>query len=129
MGRLSPFYRFSEFDGQRTLFVMTTNAEAQVLEFLTRKLGARPRPEDSIAHLGFDSLGLAESTTELEKVCKVRLGEHILDVETVGDLIELVRRQQSAVPPPHTRTSADQPGRLAAEPTGHRAELPPCRGD
>ncbi|MEY4177815.1 MAG: hypothetical protein RLY70_1389 [Planctomycetota bacterium] len=84
---------------------MTTNAESQVIEFLTRKLGAQPRPEDPIAHLGFDSLGLAESTAELEQVCKVRLGEHILDVETVGDLIELVRKQQSAVPPPHSRPS------------------------
>jgi acyl carrier protein len=89
---------------------MTTNAEALVIEFLTRKLGAKPRPEDPIAQLGFDSLGLAESTAELEQVCKVRLGEHILDVETVGDLIELIRRQQSAVPPPHSRPPVDQAG-------------------
>lgn len=86
---------------------MTTNAEAQVIEFLTRKLGSQPRLEDPIAHLGFDSLGLAESTAELEEVCQVRLGEHILDVETVGDLIELIRRQQNAVPPPHTRSAVE----------------------
>jgi acyl carrier protein len=86
---------------------MTTNAEAQVIEFLTRKLGARPRREDLIAQLGFDSLGLAESTAELEEVCQVRLGEHILDVETVGDLIELIRRQQLAVPPPHSRPAIE----------------------
>ncbi|MFM7073617.1 MAG: acyl carrier protein [Planctomycetota bacterium] len=95
---------------------MTTNAEALVIEFLTRKLGAKPRPEDPIAQLGFDSLGLAESTAELEQVCKVRLGEHILDVETVGDLIELIRRQQSAVPPPHSRPSVDQSGRSSGDP-------------
>ncbi len=67
----------------------TINAE--ILRALRAKFGGNPQAGDSLAGLGVDSLGMAELSYELEKRFGVRVGEDVLGVETVDELVEYIR--------------------------------------
>ncbi len=64
------------------------DVEGQVLDLLSSKLGMRPTREDDLGILNLDSLALAEFSVELEKVFSIKLDEGILEVRTVGDVID-----------------------------------------
>lgn len=68
--------------------------EQQVLQFMQQKFGGDPKRDLSLSSLGVDSLGMAELTLELEKAFSIRVDEGILDVETVGEMIDYVRQRQ-----------------------------------
>lgn len=68
----------------------------RVLALLRAKTSHEVRPEDSLALLEIDSVGTAELSLEIEKSLHVRVDEEIMDVETVAELIDYVRRRQAA---------------------------------
>lgn len=71
---------------------MIQDVESRILDLLAEKLGVRPTSADKLAHLNLDSLALAEFSADLEKSFDVRLDEHVLDLNTVGDMVTYVSR-------------------------------------
>ena len=69
---------------------MSQDVESRILDLLAEKVGVRPACADQLAHLNLDSLALAELSAEIEKSFGVKLDEHVLDVNTVGEMIEYV---------------------------------------
>ncbi|MFO0902584.1 MAG: acyl carrier protein [Pirellulales bacterium] len=66
----------------------TSDVECKVIDLLSAKLGTRPTREDDLAILNLDSLALAEFSVELEKLFAIKIDEGILEVQTVGDVID-----------------------------------------
>ncbi len=48
---------------------------------------------DSLAIVGIDSVTMAELTFELERHFKIRVGDDVVQVETIGELVEYVRER------------------------------------
>lgn len=69
--------------------------EDEIKDRLTKKFGIRPELSDSLVMIGVDSVGMAELTFELEKVFEIKIDDSLLDVETVQDLANYVRQQQT----------------------------------
>lgn len=70
-------------------------AQTQIIEHLKKIVGGFPKPDDSLAILGVDSVAMAELTFELEKRFSIQIGDDILDVDTISDLTQyVVSRQQ-----------------------------------
>ena len=67
--------------------------ETEVLTKLRKLVEVDPKPSDSLALIGLDSVAMAELTFELEKSFKLRFDEDIVDVETVAELVEYVRQK------------------------------------
>jgi acyl carrier protein len=65
-------------------------AENQIIEYLTSVVGKVPRPSDSLALLGVDSVAMAELTFELEKRFGIQIDDDILDVDTIRELTQYV---------------------------------------
>ncbi len=72
--------------------------EQEVLTKLRKLVEVEPKPSDSLALIGLDSVAMAELTFELEKSFKIRFDEDIVDVETVSELVEYVRQKTLNVP-------------------------------
>ena len=76
----------------------SSDVEIKVIDLLSTKLGSRPTRADDLAILNLDSLALAEFSVELEKLFAIKIDEGILEVQTVGDVIdytsELVGRRK-----------------------------------
>lgn len=70
---------------------MVDSVELGVLEKLQGVCGRLPQPQDLIASLGIDSMGMAELTFDLERQFAIRMDDGVLDLETVAELIEYVR--------------------------------------
>lgn len=68
--------------------------EQEIIDYLRQACGGNPRPSDSLAMIGIDSVGMAELTFELEKRFSIRVDDDVLDVETVSDLAQYVRNRQ-----------------------------------
>ena len=68
--------------------------EQQVIENLKRICGGSPTPQDSLALLGIDSVGMAELTFDLEKQFSIQVDDGVLDIETVGELVDYVKSRQ-----------------------------------
>jgi acyl carrier protein len=71
--------------------------ETEILAQLKRLVEVDPKPQDSLALIGLDSVALAELTFELEKAFNVRFDEDIVEIETVGELVEYVRSKTGSV--------------------------------
>lgn len=67
--------------------------EDSLLEQLAQKFGGRPKLNDSLALIGVDSVGMAELTFEIEKSYGFRVDDEILDVDTVQELANYIRRR------------------------------------
>jgi acyl carrier protein len=65
--------------------------ESEIERALGDELGRRPRATDSLTSLGLDSLRMAELATRLESEFGIRVDEELLDVDTVGELVDYVR--------------------------------------
>ena len=51
--------------------------------------------DDSLAMIGIDSVAMAELTFELEKRCGTKIDDAILDVETVGQLVDYLHARKN----------------------------------
>ena len=69
--------------------------EDEITDRLAKKFGIRPELSDSLVMIGVDSVGMAELTFELEKAFGIKVDDALLDVETVQDLANYVRNQQT----------------------------------
>lgn len=69
--------------------------EDEIADRLAKKFGIRPELSDSLVMIGVDSVGMAELTFELEKAFGIKVDDALLDVETVQDLANYVRNQQT----------------------------------
>ncbi len=67
--------------------------QAQIFEYLSKVCGATPKPNDSLAMLGIDSVAMAEITFELEKRFAIRIDDDVLDVATAGELAQYVQQR------------------------------------
>ncbi|MFM8173652.1 MAG: acyl carrier protein [Pirellulaceae bacterium] len=67
--------------------------ETQILDRIRNQCGGQPKLDDSLAMLGIDSVGMAELTFDLEKQFAIKLGDDVLDVETIRDLVDYVSRR------------------------------------
>jgi acyl carrier protein len=65
-------------------------AEKQILEYIAKVVGSHPKPSDSLALLGVDSVAMAELTFELEKRFAIQIDDDILDVDTIRELTQYV---------------------------------------
>ncbi len=65
--------------------------EDEILKHLASLVGGHPQLADSLALIGVDSVGMAELTFELERQFGIRVNEDVVDVETVGELVDYVR--------------------------------------
>jgi len=68
--------------------------QAQVMEYLTKVVGSKPHPDDSLAMIGIDSVAMAEMTFELEKRFGIKIDDEILDVESVRQLVEYLHTRK-----------------------------------
>lgn len=69
--------------------------KTKILVALRDEVGGNPRMSDSLAGLGIDSLRMAELATELETSFGVPMDMELLDVETVGELVDYIRSRSS----------------------------------
>ncbi|MBU6174465.1 MAG: acyl carrier protein [Planctomycetes bacterium] len=69
-------------------------AESQIIAYLSKIVGGTPRPSDSLAVLGVDSVAMAELTFELEKRFGIQIDDDILDVDTIRELTQYVISRQ-----------------------------------
>jgi len=70
--------------------------ESQIIEYLGKVCGGKPKGSDSLMLIGVDSVAMAELTFELEKRFAIRIDDDILDVDTVDELVSyVVTRQES----------------------------------
>lgn len=67
--------------------------EQQIVQALQDELGSRVTTADSFGRLGVDSLRMAELASDLEHRFGIRVDEELLDVDTVGELVDYVRRR------------------------------------
>ena len=66
--------------------------EEAVKEIIERKTGKKIGSETNLFDISDDSLGMMELIAEIEEKLKIRLKEQdLLELETVGDLLELLR--------------------------------------
>lgn len=71
------------------------DTQTQVIEYLTKVVGSPPHMDDSLAMIGIDSVAMAELTFELEKRCGIKIDDAILDVETVGQLVDYLHARKN----------------------------------
>ena len=69
--------------------------EQQIVQALQDELGRSVTPADSLGRLGIDSLRMAELASGLEHRFGFRADEELLDVNTVAQLADYVRRRVS----------------------------------
>ncbi len=69
--------------------------EEQLLVTFTEKFGNRPNWSDGLAYIGVDSVGMAELTFDLESQFGIRVGDDIVNAETVQDLADYIRQRQA----------------------------------
>ena len=69
--------------------------EQQIMQALQDELGRCVKPTDSLGRLGIDSLRMAEFASGLEHRFGIRVDEELLDVDTVAQLADYVRRRIS----------------------------------
>ena len=81
------------------LYTMRTShvdsIEDRLLEELRSKFGGQPELSDSLALVGVDSVGMAELTVEIEKIYGIRVGDDVVEVESVQELADYIRQRQS----------------------------------
>ncbi len=76
---------------------MSTNPiESRLLELIHAKTGVLPQIDDTFDALKIDSLGMAELTAEIEKAFDIRIGEDIMGVANIRELIEYVERKTAS---------------------------------
>lgn len=69
--------------------------EENLVHRLGEKFGERPELTDSLVMLGVDSVGMAELTVEIEQAYQIKADEALLEVQTVQDLADYIRRRQA----------------------------------
>ena len=69
--------------------------EQQIAQALQDELGRPVTAADSLGRLGIDSLRMAELASGLEHRFGIRVDEELLDVDTVEELADYVRRRMS----------------------------------
>ena len=72
--------------------------EDSIVDRLAEKFGIRPELSDSLVMIGVDSVGMAELTFELEKRFRIKVDDALLDVQTVQDLADYVRKRSPDYP-------------------------------
>ncbi len=77
--------------GRITSDVDGDSLESTILALVRTKLGHDVQLADSLALLNVDSVGIAELSIEIEQAVGVRMDEGIIDVDSVGQLVEYVR--------------------------------------
>ena len=70
--------------------------EEKLISQLANKFGTQPELSDGLAFIGADSVGMAELTVEIEKEYGIVVSDDIFLVETVQELADYIRRQQSS---------------------------------
>ncbi len=70
--------------------------QSQILAYLESICGARPQLDDSLAVIGVDSVAMAEMTFDFEKRFSCKITDDILDVQTVGQLVDYVFERQKS---------------------------------
>jgi acyl carrier protein len=70
--------------------------EETVIEYLRKNVGGNPRLSDQLSLVGVDSVGMAELTFELEKRFSIRIGDDVLDLQTIGELVDYIRERTNA---------------------------------
>lgn len=67
--------------------------EQQILQTLQDELGRSVNPTDSLNRFGIDSLRMAELASELAHRFGVQIDQDLLDVDTVAELTDYVKRR------------------------------------
>ncbi len=70
--------------------------ESKLLELIQNKTGVLPQIDDSFDALKIDSLGMAELTAEIEKTFHIRIGDDIMGVASIRELISYVRQKAAS---------------------------------
>lgn len=68
--------------------------EQEIVDYVRKACGGNPKPHDSLAVIGIDSVGLAELTFELEKRFAIQVDDDVVNVETIADLATYVRNRR-----------------------------------
>ena len=69
--------------------------QVQVIDYLAKIVGSKPHLDDSLAMIGIDSVAMAELTFDLEKRFSIKIDDEILDVQTVGQLVQYLHERKS----------------------------------
>ena len=77
----------------------TSQIQTQLLALIHTKTGVLPEVSDTFDALKIDSLGMAELTAEIEKAFGIRIGEDIMGVANVQELVTYVERKSSGSGP------------------------------
>lgn len=72
---------------------MADSVEEGVLSKIHAVCGKMPSLTDTLAMLDIDSMRMAELTFDLERHFGIRMDDTIVDLETVGEIIEYVRQR------------------------------------
>ena len=77
----------------------TSQIQIKLLELIHTKTGVLPQIDDTFDALKIDSLGMAELTAEIEKAFGIRIGEDIMRVENIQELVTYVERKSAGSGP------------------------------
>lgn len=72
------------------------SVEHTLLDLIQAKTGVRPQRADTFESLPIDSLAMAELTVEIENAFGIRVGEDVMDVTSIAELIAYIERQMAA---------------------------------
>ena len=70
--------------------------EEKLLARLTEKFGTQPELSDGLSFIGVDSVGMAELTVDIEQEFQIQVNDDIVHVDTVQELADYIRHQQTA---------------------------------
>lgn len=80
-------------DGNQSSVWTTHTVADKVLAIVASKTTGRVTPEATFVTLGLDSLAMAEMVFEIETAFKIRTNDRLLDVRTIGEVIDYVVRE------------------------------------
>jgi acyl carrier protein len=68
-----------------------TSPQMILFQLVEAKTGIRPQLDFSLEMLQLDSLAMAELTCEIEKVFKIRLGDDVIYVTNIEELLAYIK--------------------------------------
>ena len=80
-------------DANHPIAWTTDTVADKILAIVASKTTGRVTPEATFVSLGLDSLAMAEMVFEIETAFKIRTNDRLLDVRTIGEVIDYVLRE------------------------------------
>ncbi len=67
--------------------------QQDLFELIQSKTGVLPQVDDTFDALKIDSLAMAELTVEMEKAFGIRIGDDIVNVATIPELVQYIEQK------------------------------------